>query len=103
MYPPRSRGARVVADVLKAAALVVLLLGLAGALGAGIALSQDAAVSPRSAVVTSCAVALGAVIASAAVGFFGYALDVLADIRDDADVLAELALTEGAPAEVVAP
>ncbi|MCU1492827.1 MAG: hypothetical protein JWO62_591 [Acidimicrobiaceae bacterium] len=85
-----SHGPEIVATVFKAVAVLMLLSGTISAFAAGIALSSNAGHATALALI----IEGSAILSAASLGFFAYVLDLLTSIRDNTDVLAELALVE---------
>lgn len=94
LLPRRSRGPEIVAELFKGLALVVLALGLVAAIVTGAVLSQVSDIATKTAVEIACGIVIGSVVSAASLAFFGYGLELLVQMRDNSDVLAELALTE---------
>jgi protein-S-isoprenylcysteine O-methyltransferase Ste14 len=77
------QGAGAVAAVFHTVAIVVLALGLVGAIAVGVNVNQHLGESVGSSVAYAIAVALSGVFLACVLAFFGYVLDLLTEIAEN--------------------
>jgi hypothetical protein len=86
-YP--TQGPRAVATVFKVAAFLALLGGMFSSVYTGGNLATSSSLSTGSVISISIGIAIGAILVAAALAFFAYMLELLLDIRESCEILAD--------------
>lgn len=97
--PRRSSGPRLCAGLFKVVAVVAIVAGAVAAAVVGVALTNDGDTVGHS-VDVAFLVFVGGIVTAASVAFYGYVLDLLADIRDNSDLSVAVAMIEDDDASI---
>jgi TRAP-type C4-dicarboxylate transport system permease small subunit len=88
-YP--TGGPRTVATVFKVAALLALVGGIVAAMSTAADLSNHSSLSTSGVLGISIGILAGAILLAATLGFFAYMLELVLDIRESCEILADAA------------